>query len=100
MKNTRSLRWHLVQVLLFGILPVGLFAAALLYFHWRAQEAERARIQIEAARVLAAAVDNEIDSTIRRLSILARLETGARADPQRQAEHRVRRHRPAGHGWL
>jgi signal transduction histidine kinase len=85
-----KLRWHLVQVLLFGILPIGLFAAALLYFHWRAQDAERSRMQIETARLLAAAVDNELDSTVRRLNILARLATGKRSDTAQFYEHAVK----------
>src|SRR5262245_51966774 len=69
----RSIRWHLFQVLLVSIFPVGLFAAGLLYLHWQAQERERERSQIESVRLLAAAVDNAIDSTVQRLSIFARL---------------------------
>ena len=42
----RSIRWHLFQVLLVTIVPVGLFAAGLLYLHWQAQERERERAQI------------------------------------------------------
>ena len=69
----RGIRQHLLQVLLISILPLGLFAAALIYLHWQAQEHERERSQIQAARLLAAVVDNALDSTIERLSILARL---------------------------
>ena len=69
----QSLRWHLFQVLLFGVLPVGLLAATLLYLHWRAQVAEHARVQMETTRLLAAAVDSQLDSTIKRLAILGRL---------------------------
>jgi len=58
---------------LVGIVPIGLFAAALLYFHWQAQEHERQRSQMETVRLLAAAVDNSLDSTVERLSIFARL---------------------------
>jgi signal transduction histidine kinase len=67
----RSIRWHLFQVLLVSIVPIGLFAAGLLYLHWQAQERQRERSQLESVRLLAAAVDNALDSTIQRLSILA-----------------------------
>ena len=69
----RSIRWHLFQVLLVTIVPVGLFAAGLLYLHWQAQEHERERSQMESVRLLAAAVDNALDSTVQRMSILAGL---------------------------
>ena len=69
----RSIRWHLYQVLLLCVLPVGLFAGALLYLHWQAQERQRAHSQIESVRLLAAAIDNALDSSVQRLSILARL---------------------------
>jgi signal transduction histidine kinase len=87
MKMKRGLRWHLFEVLLLGILPVGLFAAALLFLNWRAQEQERRTIQIETARVLAAAVDNALDSTIQRASILARLWAAQPGDHRRVYEH-------------
>src|SRR5262245_944916 len=69
----RSIRWHLLQVQLVAMVPIGLFAAALLYFHWQVQEQERQRAQMETVRLLAAAVDNALDSTTERLSILARV---------------------------
>ena len=69
----RSIRTHLFQVLLVCIVPLGVFAAALLYFHWQAQEEQRERAQIESARLLGAALDNALDSTVQRLSIFARL---------------------------
>ena len=55
------------------MVPIGVLAAALLYLHWRAQEHERERSQIESVRLLAAAVDNTLDSSVERLSIFARL---------------------------
>ena len=69
----KSIRWHLFQVLLVCVVPLGVFAAALLYLHWQTQEAQRERSQIESARLLGAAVDNALDSTVQRLSIFARL---------------------------
>ena len=73
MNRSRGIRWHLLQVQLVSIFPIGLFAAALLYLHWQAQEHERRRSQIESVRVLAAAVGNALDNTVERLSIFARL---------------------------
>jgi signal transduction histidine kinase/ActR/RegA family two-component response regulator len=69
----RSIRWHLFQVLLVTIVPIGLFAAALLYLHWQAQEEQREQSQIESVRLLATAVDNALESTMQRLSIFARV---------------------------
>ncbi len=73
MSQSRSMRWHLLQVQLVGIVPIGLFAAVLLYLHWHVQDEERQRSQIESVRLLAAAVDNALDSTVERLAIFARL---------------------------
>ncbi len=71
MKRSRSLRWHLVQVLLAGILPLGVFAAVLLYMHSQGQDEQRRGVQMETTRLLAVAVDNALDSTVQRLAILA-----------------------------
>ncbi len=73
MNRRGGIRWHLFQVQLISIVPIGLFAAALLYLHWQVQEHERQRSQIESVRLLAAAVDNSLDSSVERLSIFARL---------------------------
>jgi len=73
MNRRRGIRWHLFQAQLVSIVPIGLLAATLLYLHWGVQEHERERSQIESVRLLAAAVDNSLDSTVERLSILARL---------------------------
>jgi signal transduction histidine kinase/ActR/RegA family two-component response regulator len=80
--RARTIRGHLFQVLAFCIVPIGLFAAGLLYLHWQAQERERERAQIESVRTLATAVDNALDSSVQRLSILARLwsASGAREE--------------------
>ena len=73
MNTRRGIRWHLFQVQLVSIVPIGLFAAAMLYLHWQVQENERERSQMESVRLIAAAVDNALDSTVERLSIFARL---------------------------
>src|SRR5262245_27259970 len=73
MRWRRGVRWHLVHLQLVGIVPIGLFTALLLYLHWQAQDLERQRAQLESVRLLAAAVDNALDSTVERLTIFARL---------------------------
>ncbi len=87
MKRARSLRWHLVQVLLAGILPLGAFAAVLLFLHWQAQDEQRRDVQIETTRLLAVAVDNALDSTEQRLAILARVWADRPADRSQLYEH-------------
>ena len=76
-------------MLLLGILPVGLFAAVLLYLNWQSQENERRTIQMETTRVLAEAVDNALDSTIQRASILASL-WAARPGAEREVYEQAR----------
>src|SRR5262245_8539965 len=73
MIGRRGVRWQLVHLQLVGIVPIGLFTAALLYLHWQAQDHERQRAQIESVRLLAGTVDNTLDSTVERLTIFARL---------------------------
>ncbi len=85
--KTRGLRWQLFQVLLLGILPVGAFAAVLLYLNWQSQENERRTIQMETTRVLAGAVDNALDSTVQRAAILARLWAARLEDHRQIYEH-------------
>ena len=87
MKSPRSLRWHLVQVLLAGILPLGAFAAVLLFLHWQAQDEQRRDVQMETTRLLAAAVDNALDSSVQRLAILARVWADRPADRAQLYEH-------------
>ena len=87
MNHPRSLRWHLVQVLLIGILPLGVFAGVLLFLHWQEQDDQRREVQIETAQVLAVAVDNALDSTAQRLAILARLWATEPFDDARIYEH-------------
>jgi hypothetical protein len=73
MNRRRGIRWHLLQVLLVSMVPIGLLAGAMLYLHWQVQEHERERSQIESVRLLAASADNALDSSVERLSIFARL---------------------------
>ena len=82
MNQRRGIRWHLLQVQLVSIVPIGLFAAGMLYLHWQAQEDERERSQMESVRLIAAAVDNALDSTVERLSIFARLWSSTSLDEE------------------
>ncbi len=79
-RHHRGIRGYLFRVQLVAVVPIGVLAAVLLYLHWLTQEHEREQLQIESARLLAAAVDNALDSTIERLSILARLWGSAAVD--------------------
>jgi signal transduction histidine kinase/ActR/RegA family two-component response regulator len=72
MNRARTVRWHLIQVLLAGLLPIGAFAATLLFMHWQAQESQRRALQMEATRLLGNALDNALESSVQRLAILAR----------------------------
>ncbi|HEX2198353.1 MAG TPA: sensor histidine kinase [Burkholderiales bacterium] len=87
MNGPRSLKWHLAQVLLAGILPLGVFAAVLLFLHWQAQDQKRRDAQMETTRLLAVAVDNALDSTAQRLTILARVWGASPSDHARLYEH-------------
>jgi signal transduction histidine kinase/CheY-like chemotaxis protein len=69
-------------MLLISIVPIGLFAGGLLYLHWEAQERDRERSQLQLVRLLAAAVDTALDSTVERLSILARLGESTALNPE------------------
>ena len=60
-------------MLLVSMVPIGVLAGTLLYLHWRVQEHERESSQIQLVRLLAAAVDNALDSSVERLAIFARL---------------------------
>src|SRR5690606_9872614 len=73
MQKGRSIRWHLFQVQLVSIVLLGIFAALMLYLHWQVQDEQRQHSQIQTVRLLAAAVDNALDSTVERLAIFARL---------------------------
>ncbi len=84
MNVPRGLTWHLTQVLLAGILPLGVFAAVLLFLHW------------QTTRLLAVAVDNALDSTAQRLTILARVWSASPSDHGQLYEHASN----AGDGYL
>ena len=60
------------------MLPLAVFAAILMYFLWQSQEEERAKSQIEIARTLSSAVDNALESSIKRLEFLATLPVNER----------------------
>jgi len=79
-RGRRGIRGHLFQVQLISVIPIGVFATALLYLHWQVQEQQRERSQVQSVRILAAAVDNALDSTIERLGIFARLWSSAALD--------------------
>ena len=79
----KSIRHHLLQVLLLGVLPVGIFAAGLLYLLWSGQQQAREQSQIKASQTLALAVDASLDSVIRRLRMLATLPIDSQEEQAR-----------------
>lgn len=98
MPRSKSIRWHLFQVLLVTIVPIGLLASGLFYLHWKAQEKTRETAQIEAARLLATAVDNALDSTVQRAQIFARLWAASEV-PDRAIHEQAREALAANPDW-
>src|SRR5215204_6520573 len=94
-----ALRWHLVLLVAGALLPLVGFAAVVVY---RLAESERAandRRLLRSAQDLSHALDRELQSTIRTLSVLAGSEEVGRADlrPFYDESKRVLSTQPA---WL
>lgn len=83
----KSIRHHLLQVLVLDVLPIGIFAAGLIYLLWSGQELAREQSQIKAAQTLALAVDASLDSVIHRLRILGTLPMDTREEQARLYRH-------------
>ena len=65
-----TLRRNLTLIVLVALLPMGLFAAVLFYLLWDNQQTQRYAEQLARARVVAALVDSELNSSIERLQLL------------------------------
>jgi signal transduction histidine kinase/ActR/RegA family two-component response regulator len=75
-----SLRWHLAGLGVVSLLPLAVFAAALV-IHEASEERDRTgRALVERAQVFAGSLDREIAASLRALETLARSERLARAD--------------------
>jgi signal transduction histidine kinase/ActR/RegA family two-component response regulator len=75
-----GIRSYLLTLALAALIPLGVFAAALLYLVWSHQEAQVERSTVETARALAAAMENHLDSSFKRLSLLANETSLVRGD--------------------
>jgi signal transduction histidine kinase/ActR/RegA family two-component response regulator len=71
MPGPRSLRFHLLRLVLAGLIPTALFAAALMILLWNHQQSELHRSLQDTARAVGLAVDREIETSIKRLEVLS-----------------------------
>ena len=74
---TRQVRLGTILVLLVLVtaVPLGLFAGHLIYSSWQEQRALVNRQNVERARAISVAMDQEVRSTIAQLQVLATLES-------------------------
>ncbi len=77
---SKSIRAHLFQIIWLGLLPVGIFAASLLYLLWSTQEQAREQSQFKAAQSLAMLIEGSIDSAIQQMLVLGELPMDTDAD--------------------
>ena len=66
-----TIRTYLLALVLAAVIPLGAFVAALLYVISSKQEAEMERAVLESAEALAAAIESNIDSGLKRMAVLA-----------------------------
>jgi signal transduction histidine kinase/CheY-like chemotaxis protein len=95
-----GVRSQLVWLVVSAMLPVLIFAAMLVVLFARQEQSAIEQRMRETARALSAAVDQELQSALRALEMLAtstHLETGRLADFHQQAD-RVRAMQPGWHG--
>jgi signal transduction histidine kinase len=69
-----KLRSHLIALVVASLLPVLLFAGAMIYISYRQQRADVERGVIDTARALSLAVDRELEASIRTLEAIATSE--------------------------
>jgi signal transduction histidine kinase/CheY-like chemotaxis protein len=81
-----GLRQLLIALSLAGIVPLAIVATVLLVALWRAQQAELHESLRASAHTLAVSVEQRLDSTRRRLDLLASLEPSAEALARRRGE--------------
>lgn len=70
MPRPRSLRFHLLRLVLAGLIPTSLFAAGLMVLLWSQQRAELHHSLQDTARALSVAVDREVATSLQRLEVL------------------------------
>jgi signal transduction histidine kinase len=77
------LRTILALLVLATTVPLGLFAARLIWTSWTQQQALVDRQNVEQARAVSVAVDQEVDRTVAALHVLAELDPVDDPDPAR-----------------
>jgi len=65
------LRFHLLRLVLAGLIPTSLFAAVLMVLLWNHQQAELHRSLQDTARAMSVAVDREVATSLDRLQVLS-----------------------------
>lgn len=71
--RSRSLRLHLLQLVLVSLIPAVVFSAAVMLLLARAQDAGRSASQVHAVRALAQTIDAKLDAAIARADHLSRI---------------------------
>jgi signal transduction histidine kinase/ActR/RegA family two-component response regulator len=66
-----TIRTYLLALVLAAVIPLGAFAAVLLYVISNKQEAEMESAVLESAKALAGAVESNLDSGLKRMQVLA-----------------------------
>ena len=66
-----TIRTYLLALVLAAVIPLGAFVAALLYVIASTQEEEMESAVLESAEALAAAIESNIDSGLKRMAVLA-----------------------------
>lgn len=69
--RSRSLRSHLVQLVLVSLVPAALFSAAVVFLLWKTQDVARIDSQVRAVRALAQTIDAKLDGAIARADALS-----------------------------
>ena len=71
LRNGVTIRTYLLALVLAAVIPLGAFAAVLLYVISSKQEAEMESAVLESAKALAGAIESNIDSGLKRMELLA-----------------------------
>jgi signal transduction histidine kinase/ActR/RegA family two-component response regulator len=75
-----SLRWHLAGLVVVSLLPLAVFAAALMVHEASGERERTGRILVQRAQAFAGSLDREVAASLRALETLARSEQLVRGD--------------------
>ncbi len=70
MPRPRPLRYHLLRLALAGLVPIAVFAGALMVLLWRQQQTQLFESLQDTARAVSLAVDREVEISTKRLEVL------------------------------